>query len=135
MNQTLTKCQMPRNLKPLLLTPTRLPQLWTRRPMLRYPVAITFQIAIQRSNTLLELSSQPVEESTDLLMEYRWGTRLMTLGTMILIITSTNTRKHTHNIVPLLALHTWNNCLHRGREQHHRPNNNITMRTGNAPYP
>ena len=42
---------------------------------------------------------------------------------------------HTHNIVPLLALHTWNNRLHRGREQHHRQNNNITVRTGNALYP
>ena len=42
---------------------------------------------------------------------------------------------HTHNIVPLLALHTWNNRPHRGREQLHRQNNNINMRTGNAPYP
>ena len=42
---------------------------------------------------------------------------------------------HTHNIVPLLALHTWNNCLHRGREQPHRQNNNINVRTGHAPYP
>ena len=91
-------CQMPRNLKPLLLMPTRLPQLQTRRPMLRYPVTITFQIAIQRSNTLLEPSSQPVEESMDLLMEYQRGTRLMTLGTMILILMSVNTRTHTHTI-------------------------------------
>ena len=43
--------------------------------------------------------------------------------------------KHTHNIVPLLALRTWNNHLHRGHEQHHRQNNNITVRTGNALYP
>ena len=42
---------------------------------------------------------------------------------------------HTHNIVPLLALHTWNNCPHRGHEQLHRQNNNINVRTGNAPYP
>ena len=42
---------------------------------------------------------------------------------------------HTHNIVPLLALHTWNNRLHRGREQPHRQNNNINVHTGNAPYP
>ena len=42
---------------------------------------------------------------------------------------------HTHNIVPLLALHTWNNRPHRGREQPHRQNNNINVRTGNAPYP
>ena len=42
---------------------------------------------------------------------------------------------HTHNIVPLLALHTWNNCLHRGREQPPRQNNNINMQTGHAPYP
>ena len=34
---------------------------------------------------------------------------------------------HTHNIVPLLALRTWNNCLHRGREQPPRQNNNINV--------
>ena len=43
--------------------------------------------------------------------------------------------EYTHSIVPLLALRTWNNCLHRGCEQHHTQNNNITVRTGNAPYP
>ena len=42
---------------------------------------------------------------------------------------------HTHNIVPLLALCTWNNCLHRGHEQLPRQNNNINVRTGHAPYP
>ena len=42
---------------------------------------------------------------------------------------------HTHNIVPLLALHTWNNRPHRGREQQHRQNNNINVQTGNALYP
>ena len=42
---------------------------------------------------------------------------------------------HTHNIVPLLALRTWNNHPNRGREQPHRQNNNINMRMGNAPYP
>ena len=42
---------------------------------------------------------------------------------------------HTHNIVPLLALCTRNNCPHRGHEQLHRQNNNINVRTGNAPYP
>ena len=42
---------------------------------------------------------------------------------------------HTHNIVPLLALHTWDNHLHRGREQPRRQNNNINMQTGHAPYP
>ena len=42
---------------------------------------------------------------------------------------------HTHNIVPLLALSTWNNCPHRGREQLCRQNNNINVRTGHAPYP
>ena len=42
---------------------------------------------------------------------------------------------HTHNIVPLLALRTWSNCPHRGREQPHRQNNNINVRSGNAPYP
>ena len=47
----------------------------------------------------------------------------------------THEHTHTHNIVPLLALHTWNNRLHRGREQQHRQNNNINVRTGNAPYP
>ena len=42
---------------------------------------------------------------------------------------------HTHNIVPLLALHTWSNHPNRGHEQLHRQNNNINMRSGNAPYP
>ena len=41
----------------------------------------------------------------------------------------------THNIVPLLALRTWNNRPHRGREQPPRQNNNINVRTGHAPYP
>ena len=41
---------------------------------------------------------------------------------------------HTHNIVPLLALRTWNNRPHRGREQQHRQINNITMQPGHAPY-
>ena len=42
---------------------------------------------------------------------------------------------HTHNKVPLLALCTWNNCPHRGREQQQpRQNNNTNMRTGHAPY-
>ena len=47
----------------------------------------------------------------------------------------THEHTHTHNIVPLLALHTWNNRPHRGHEQQHRQNNNINVRTGNAPYP
>ena len=38
---------------------------------------------------------------------------------------------HTHNIVPLLALRTWNNRPRRGCEQS-RQNN--TVRTGHAPY-
>ena len=42
---------------------------------------------------------------------------------------------HTHNIVSLLALRTWSNCPNRGREQPHRQNNNINVRSGNAPYP
>ena len=42
---------------------------------------------------------------------------------------------HTHNIVPLLALHTWTNSPNRGRGQLHRQNNNINVRSGNAPYP
>ena len=82
---------MPRNLKPLLLMQNRLPQLWMRRPMLRYQVGIMLQSAIQRSNNLPELSHQPVEESTDLLTEYRQVTSLMTLGTTILILMSTHT--------------------------------------------
>ena len=91
-NETdINKSQMPRNLKPLLLTQNHLPQLRMRRPTLRYPVAVMLQIASQRSNILLEPSSQPVEESTDLLTEYRQVTRLMTLGTMILILMSTHT--------------------------------------------
>ena len=47
----------------------------------------------------------------------------------------THEHTHTHNIVPLLALRTWNNRPRRGREQPHRQNNNINVRTGNAPYP
>ena len=43
--------------------------------------------------------------------------------------------EHTHNIVTLLALRTWSNCPNRGREQPHRQNNNINVRSGNAPYP
>ena len=46
-----------------------------------------------------------------------------------------HTHTHTHNIVPLLALRTWNNHPHRGREQPHRQNNNINVRSGNALYP
>ena len=47
----------------------------------------------------------------------------------------THEHTHTHNIVPLLALRTWNNRPHRGREQQQRQNNNINVRTGNALYP
>ena len=39
----------------------------------------------------------------------------------------THEHTHTHNIVPLLALRTWNNRPHRGREQPPRQNNNINM--------
>ena len=46
----------------------------------------------------------------------------------------THERTHTHNIVPLLTLCPWNKCPHKGREQLHRQNNNITVRPGNAPY-
>ena len=41
----------------------------------------------------------------------------------------------THNIVPLLALCTWSNHPNRGWEQLHRQNNNINVRSSNAPYP
>ena len=41
----------------------------------------------------------------------------------------THDHTHTHSIVPLLALHTWNNRPHRGHEQQHRQNNNINVRT------
>ena len=47
----------------------------------------------------------------------------------------THEHTHTHNIVPLLALHTQNNCPHRSHEQQKpRQNNNISVRTGHAPY-
>ena len=39
----------------------------------------------------------------------------------------THEHTHMHNIVPLLALHTWNNRPHRGRELLHRQNNNINV--------
>ena len=42
---------------------------------------------------------------------------------------------HTHNIVPLLALRTWSHHPNRGCEQPHRQNNNVNVRSGNAPYP
>ena len=42
---------------------------------------------------------------------------------------------HTLNIVPLIALRTWSNRPNRGREQPHRQNNNINVRSSNAPYP
>ena len=45
-----------------------------------------------------------------------------------------HTHEHTHNIVPLLTLRPWNNHPYRGREQHQRQNNNISVRTGNAQY-
>ena len=41
---------------------------------------------------------------------------------------------HTHNIVPLLALHTWTNHPNRGWGQPHRQNNNINV-SGNVLYP
>ena len=47
----------------------------------------------------------------------------------------THEHTHTHNIVPLLALHTWRNSPCRGHDQQQpRQNNNINVRTGNAPY-
>ena len=46
-----------------------------------------------------------------------------------------HTHTHTHNIVPLLALRTWSNHLNQGHEQSNRQNNNINVRSGNAPYP
>ena len=54
------------------------------------------QIAIQRRHTLPELSSQPVEETTDLLMKYWQVMRLMILGIMILLLMSKNTLIPTH---------------------------------------
>ena len=74
----------------------RQPQLQMRRHRLRYLVKIMLQIAIQRSNTLPEPLAQPVEESMDLLTEYWQVMRLMTLGTMILILMSMTTGTHTH---------------------------------------
>ena len=46
-----------------------------------------------------------------------------------------HTHTHTNNIVPLLTYRTWSNCPNRGREQPHRQNNNINVRSSNAPYP
>ena len=47
----------------------------------------------------------------------------------------THEHTHTHNIVPLLTLRTRNNCPHRRRKQEQsRQNNNISVRTGHAPY-
>ena len=61
-----------------------------RRPTSRSQVGITLQIVIQGSSTLPEQSFQPAGENTDLLTEYRQVTRVMTLGTMILILMSTH---------------------------------------------
>ena len=46
-----------------------------------------------------------------------------------------HTHNHTHNIVPLLGLRTWTNHPNRGWGQPQRQNNNINVRSGNAPYP
>ena len=46
----------------------------------------------------------------------------------------THEHTHMHNIVPLLSIRPWNNRPHRGREQPHRQQNNINVRTGHAPY-
>ena len=40
----------------------------------------------------------------------------------------------THDIIPLLTLRTWSNRPNRGHEQPHRQNNNINVRSGNAPH-
>ena len=58
----------------------------------KIPVIVTLKIVIQRGHTLQELSPQPAEENTDLLMEYRQVTSLMTLGTISLILMSIHTR-------------------------------------------
>ena len=123
---------MPRNLKPLLLTQTRQPQPQTSRPMLRYPVNITLQIAIQRSNTLPEPSAPTCRRDYGLVNGIPAGYETDDSWDND---SHTHEHTHTHNIVPLLALRTWNNCPHRGHEQTHRQNNNINVRTGNAPYP
>ena len=124
---------MARNLKPLLLTQTRQPQLLTTRPTLRYPVGITLQITIQRSNTLPEPSPQPVEENTDLFNGIPAG-----YETDDSWENDSHTHEHTHtyNIVPLLTLCTWNNRPHR-EVVNNRTRDKITIyhvRTGNAPY-
>ena len=50
-------------------------------------------------------------------------------------VSHTHEHTHTHNIVPLLTLRTRNNCPHRHCEQEQsRQNNNISVRTGHAPY-
>ena len=118
---------MPRTLKPILLTLNRLPQVRMRRRTLRYPVNIMLPTVIPRSNTLPELSFQPVDGNTGIPAGYEsddsWDND-----------SHTHKHTHTHNIVLLLTLHTWNNRPHRGREQHQRQNNNIPVQTGNAPY-
>ena len=83
--------QMPRSLKPLLMTQNCQPQLQMTRPTSRYPVVITLKIVNQRGHTLQEPSPQPAEQNTDLLTEYRQVTSLMTLGTMTLILMSIHT--------------------------------------------
>ena len=50
-------------------------------------------------------------------------------------LSHTHDHMHTHNIVPLLTLHPWQNSQCRGREQQFtRQNNNTTVRTGHALY-
>ena len=50
-------------------------------------------------------------------------------------VSHTHEHTHTHNIVPLLTLHTRNNCPHRRCEQEQsRQNNNISVPTGHAQY-
>ena len=127
---------MPRSLKQHLLMPHHPLQPPTRRLTVRFQVDIIVQIGIQKGYNPQELSHQPVEESTDSLMASKWVMNLTILGIRILLLMSRrHVHNHTHNIVPLLALCTWTNHPNRGREQPHRQNNNINVRSGNAPYP
>ena len=84
------------NPKPLLLTLHHPHQLLMRRLTSRFQVGIIVQIVIQRGYTLQELSYQPVEENTDLLMATRQVMKLMILGIRILFLMSRSTLIHIH---------------------------------------
>ena len=127
---------MPRNLKPLILTQNHLPQLWMRRPTLRYPVGINTAYCDPKKQNPTGAVTPTCRREYGLVngipagyeTDDSWDHDSFTHE-------HKHMHTHTHNIVPLLALRTWSNRPHRGCEQPHRQNNNINVLSGNAPHP